>query len=438
MRIAMPDVGSARRARLWERGAGAVIEGGTAALARTGDPLGLLVHDALGDPYGTYEKIRQRGPAPRSRLGPRLVVGHSLARTVLRDPRFGRDPSRSRNWLGPSRRWTERRATDDPLLPTVQESMILCDPPEHNRIRKIGSRAMAAATVDVLPRIESIVDELVGELPVDAPFDVVRRLALLAPARTIVLLLGLPAEATDYLVELGDELAFTTEVFMRPAERRRKDTAKRALLRFYDDVAFEALRSGHDGFVADLAAAADGEPGLTRSEIVATLLLLTFAGFETTANLITNGVQLLLDRPDLQAELVARPEAMPAAVDELLRVESPLQLTARFAADDVVVEDVAFTKGQAILVLLGAANRDPAVFEHPAELRLGRTNAREHVAFGGGIHVCLGANLAKLEGGIALQRLLELGPLGAAGAARRKHDLLVLRGFDELPVRVRR
>jgi cytochrome P450 len=234
----------------------------------------------------------------------------------------------------------------------------------------------------------------------------------------------------------GHELAATLDPQTAAAAQTQTRDAELALTGYLRELVGERRASPDDSILSALITAEDEGDRLTTGEIVSTALLLLVAGFETTVNLIGNGTVALLGDPDGWDRLRRDPALVPAAVEEMLRYDSPVQLTARTATEDVEVGGRVIAAGQPVIVFIGGANRDPAVFDQPDEFRIGRPDPGRHLSFSLGMHHCLGAALARLEGRIAIEELTRRYPALELAAPPVRRPLLVLRGFEHVPVRV--
>jgi cytochrome P450 len=380
------------------------------------------------DPYPHYETYRSREPLRRVADTIWLVLGHADVTALLRHPRLSAD---------------ETRATTETGRPKPgrlkAHSLLFMDPPDHTRLRSLVARAFTPARIaDLRPTAEAITTELLDVTAAAAStgaVDLIRSLAYPLPVRIICALLGVPA---------ADEATFTgwSRALARsldPSVLRSAEVdvaiavAERDLTAYLEDLlAVRRTSPGDDLLSALLAVEADGDR-ITPAEVVDLALLLLVAGHETTVNLIGNGVLALLRAPDQLDRLRRSPGLVATAVDELLRFDGPVQMTQRVATDDLDLAACRVRGGDELLLVLGAANRDPAVFAEPHRLDVTR-DARRHVAFGGGIHHCLGAALARLEGQVALSALLARFPrLELAGHPVRR-PTFTLRGLECLPV----
>ena len=379
------------------------------------------------DPYPTLALLRAHAPVRRVDLadGPVwLVTRYDDVRAALGDPRL------SKNWrhLLPPEARADAPGEQDPM-------MLLRDPPDHTRLRKLVSRSFTARRIAALrPRVEEIAAELLGAVPGDAPFDLMERYAFPLPVQVICELLGVPPGDRDRFGAWSRVLIDQSS----PQDAQEADTQLHAYLAEL----IARRRAEPDGaLLSDLAQVVDGGGDrLSEPELVAMATLLLIAGHETTTNLVGNAVLALLTHPDQLAQLRARPELMPRAVEEFLRFDGPVwNATYRFTTEDVEIGGVTVPAASAVQLTLGSANRDDARFPDAAELQIDR-DAGGHVAFGHGIHFCLGAPLARIEGEVALSALLARFPrlelaVDPAELVFRRSTLV--RGVAALPVRVR-
>lgn len=405
------------------------------AMRVTGDPTSRLLEgqELLRDPYAVYADLRARGPLLTSRF-PGLAVSttHAVADAALRDLHVG---APSGTELPPHLRW------DSPLSPSLLDT----DPPGHTRIRRLVAQAFTPrATMRMEEQAEVITAELIDAAEAKeragGQVDLIADLAAPLPIRMICSMLGIPEGRTDRFTEWGSALALSLEPVRPPEMQRRIQTAGAEVRQFITGLFEERRQAGDPGedVLGRLLAARDGEDRLTDEELVATTILLLGAGFETTVNLIGSGTLALLRHPEQLRILAEDPDnTVGNAVEELLRFDSPVQMTGRLAWEDTDLAGSTLPGGTSVMVLLGAANRDPDVFEKPDVLDVTRPNAKAHVAFSSGVHHCLGAPLARLEAQTAFAQLLSRFPdLRQIGPARRR-TTRVLRGLETLPVRLR-
>lgn len=394
-----------------------------AGLRLLDDPVGHLsdVDGMVRDPYGLYRRIAAHGPVATSRIRAMAVAtGHAAVRQILREHRV--EPP------NPMFAW------DSPVNP----SLLSLDAPDHTRIRTLVT---AAFTPRVVARMRRRAGQVAGRLldkaaRVDAPIDLMRDYASPLPITMICALMGLPADDLDRYRDWGESVALSLEV-PDPAVKPRIDRAAHELEHAFS-AEFERRRHAPgDDLVSALVQARDGEDRLSDRELVATCILILLAGFETTVNLIGNGTLALLCYPEQREALAADPAALAGpATEELLRFDSPVQMTSRFTSRPTLIAGTELDEGVNVVCLLGAANRDPAVFADPDTLDLTRPNAREHLAFSAGAHYCLGASLARLEGEVALATLFGRYPKLSQTAPARRRRAQVLRGLETFPVRL--
>ena len=390
------------------------------------DPLARVLRGSpRTDVYAHYDRIRARGDLVPSRLGLRPVVSRSQAEAILRDPRFGVQPATADT--PPSR--------IDLAQGPLSRSFLELDPPRHTRLRRLTAPAFRPKLIrNFTPVVDEVLAEILDRLEGRRQFDLMSDVADGFPITVISRLLGIPAaDATNFSrigVLVGQSLDGVHTV--RQAQELRQ--AGRELAVLFRRLAGERRRDPQDDVISLLATAqAGGE--LTEDDLVATCGLLLVAGFETTVNLIGNAVVALHQEPEAWSQLVADPRLAEAAVEETLRFDPPVQLTVRFAREDVELDGHRLPRATVVAVLLAAAaNRDPAAYADAGRFRLDRSGEPEHLAFSSGIHYCLGAPLARLEGARALRALAERWPgLTLLPGAQRRTGTTI-RGLASLPV----
>jgi cytochrome P450 len=379
------------------------------------------------EPWGLYRALRERDPVHRTPIGVWFVSGYEYAQEVLRHPHVSVDEGYATAFAA------QRSGQFNDVL---GQSLLFLDPPDHHRLRRLVARAFTPKRVDSLrPRIRQIVADHLERLADVERFDVLADFAYPVPVAVICELLGIPSEEWSLLHQWAPRLAARLEIEpLRSTDVEREgDQAAEAFAHYIADLIADPGRRSHDGLLTALVSAEEDGETLTHREIVATCALLLMAGHETTANLVGNGVYALLGHPNQLRLLTMRAVDASAAVEELLRFDSPVQMTQRIAVSDVELAGKTIPSGSLVVVLVGAANRDPAVFPDPDELRLER-EPRPHLAFSVGIHVCLGASLARLEAAEMITQLFDrLGQLRLEHTPRRRNSF-VLRGFSDLPV----
>ncbi|ORW05952.1 cytochrome P450 [Mycobacterium kyorinense] len=414
------------------------VRGVASVAARRGDLQSRLIADPAvkANPVPFYEEIRRRGPLVRTRIG-HLTADHAVAHELLRSDDF-RVLSIGSNLPAPLR-WLERRARDDLLHPLRPPSLLAVEPPEHTRYRKTVSsvftpRAVAALRDRVEETASALLDQLAGEPGV---VDIVERYCSQLPVAIISDILGVPAQDRGHILEFGELAAPSLDFGLSWQQYRQVQAGIAGFNRWLAEHLRQLRRSPGDDLMSQLIQTAESgsaETYLDEHELQATAGLVLAAGFETTVNLLGNGIRLLLDAPEHLQTLQQHPHLWPNAVEEILRLESPVQLTARVAVKDTEVAETAVMRGALVVIYLGAANRDPAVFDEPDRFDLERANANRHLAFSGGRHFCLGAALARAEGEVGLRTFFERFPEVRPAGAGSRRDTRVLRGWSSLPV----
>ena len=406
--------------------------------ARRGDPIGRLLRDPAvrDDPYAVHEELRARGPLVPGSLG-LVTTSHPVAQEILRSEHFGVGWDRS---AAPRLiRWALEYGDEmDATGVAEPPSMLVVDPPDHTRYRRLVGRAFTPrATAAFEPMIQRTADVLLDELELqDGPVDLIGTYAAQLPVLVIAELLGVPVERRDDFLRWGAAAAATLDPGLPFRRYVAAERALRAMHGFLREHLARLRRDPGEDLVSRLVTLPE-EDALTERELHATVMLLLGAGFETTMNLIGNAVVLLDAHPEQWKALVADPARWPGAVEETLRLDSPVQLTGRSALAPVEMAGRQVARGTRVTVLLGAANRDPDVFAGPGRFDIGRPNARDHLAFSGGIHYCVGAGLARLEAEVALRSLAERFPELRVSGRPVRRNLQTLRGFEHLPVRLR-
>jgi cytochrome P450 len=414
---------------------------GIRAAARRGDPQAAFLLDPTlrADPYPFYATMRERGAIVSG--GFLLATArHEVATTVLRSDAFGVG-FHSRQVPAPVAVLRRLGQWRRPIGPVDPPSMLVVDPPEHTRYRRLVSKVFTPRAIDALrPRIvelcEEILDRIDARAAVDGRVDLATEYAGLVPVTVIAEILGVPVAMREQFLRWGAAAAPTLDLGLtlrqyaatEVAIRRGNEWMRGHLRRLRAD-------PGED-LLSRLVHVEDGRARLTEDELIATAGLLLAAGFETTVNLIGTGAALLIAHPDQRESLGQDSQRWANAVEEILRYDAPVQNTGRICRTDTEVAGRPIRANSVVSVLIGGVNRDPAVFDDPDRFDVTRANAREHLAFSGGVHYCLGAALARLEGQIALQSLFTRHPdLALAGEPHRR-PTRILRGYDALPVRL--
>ena len=390
------------------------------------------------DPYPQYARLRQHDPVHQSPMGAWVLTRYADIWTLLRDPRVSSadiiDPQTREALLRSLGLW--EAWSDSVVRELVNATMLTMDPPAHTRVRGLVTKAFTPKAVEVLrAHIEELVDTLLEPMSAGAAFDVVEELGRPLPALVICELLGVPESDRPWLQQLSHAGTVLVEPLLDAEQLRAGDAALRQLLDYFGDLVTERRRHPQPDLLSAMALAEMEGERLQDRELAINAILLFAAGHETTTNLIGSGSLALLEHPDELAKLQRDPSLVPGAVEELLRYESPVQLTGRRAAEDLEIGGQTIPAGERVIVLLGAGNRDPERFADPDRLDVTRPEVRP-LTFGGGIHFCLGAALARAEAQIAFTKLLGRFPrmsLDEAGLVRRPS--FTLRGLDSLWVR---
>jgi cytochrome P450 len=397
------------------------------------------------NPYPFYDELRATPVAP-GRVAA-VTARHALADAVLRDPAYlvGFPAELLPRPVRAVLAWSEEQAGASAF---ERPSMAVTNGPEHARYRRVAMKAFTARAIAGLEaHVETIAAELLDGMTArhadGSPADVVAEFAEILPVLVIAEVLGVPTAMRPTFRDWATAIVSAADIGVDYATVRGSERAM---------VELSAWMLGHlhglraqpgDNLFSRMVAAADeearaGEPALDERGLIANGMLLLLAGFETTVNLIGNAVELLLTHRDQLAGLQADPAGWPNAVEEVLRFAPPVLNVFRYRARETELAGVRLKRGKYLVVLIGGANRDPAVFENPHTFDVHRANARENVSFGGGGHFCVGAALARLEGAVALRLLFERFPdLAAAGAPTRRPTRLI-NGLAALPVRLPR
>jgi len=390
------------------------------------------------DPYPGYARLRAQAPVYRSGLGFTVCTRYDECEHVLRDPHFGKDERDRREAL------KERFGNLDMFPPEFldmtreRRSMLFLNPPDHTRLRSLVNRAFTPRTVERLrPEIASLVDGLLDGLAEGEPVDAMDTLAFPLPVAVIGHLLGVPGKDWKHFRQVMGRATVLLEPVISPDELGTAIEAQQELEAYFHELVAERRAQPRDDLVSSLIAVQEGTDKLTELELIGIAILIFGAGFETTTNLIGNGLLALLSHPDELERLRKDPGLLRSGVDELLRYDSPVQFDGRLVLEDTVLSGVPLKRHDEIITILGAANRDPAHFSDPDRLDLGR-NEGPPLSFSAGIHYCLGAALARAEGQVFFGRLLErFSAIELATDTPTFRNRITLRGLAALPIVVR-
>jgi cytochrome P450 len=412
-----------------------VIRGLASIGMRRGDPPARMIADPAvqADPIPFIEDLRRRG---------RIVKGRALYMTV--DYEIAHDLLRSDDFrvaeigvnLPKSLRWVYQKTNTGLLHPLEPPSLLSVEPPEHTRYRKLVSSVFTSRAVAALrDRVEETAKVLLDDLAEQhGVVDIVERYCSQLPVTVIGDVLGVPDDDRPKILHYGELGAPSLDIGLT---RKQYLRVHRGIVGFNDWLAdhLENLRRNPgDDLMSQLTQAADEGGRLNARELQATAGLVLAAGFETTVNLLGNGIKMLLENPQHLETLAARPELWPNAVEEILRLDSPVQMSARLAGHDIEVAGKTVRRGELVVVYLAGANRDPAVFEDPHRFDIERANANKHLSFSSGRHFCLGAALARAEGEVGLRSFFGRYPDARLAGGGRRRDTRVLRGWSSLPI----
>ena len=383
----------------------------------------------LADPYPTYHRLRAEDPVHHSPLGFWVLTRYEDVAAVLRDPRFIKEPLAA---LVAARFGSE-------VPRGVGLSMLDRDPPDHTRLRSLVSKAFTPRVVEGLrPRIQAIVDDLIARAEPTGSMDLIEEFAYPIPVNVICEMMGVPVRDHERFKGWSLDIARGLDSIWLPPDSeipRRSAAARHAISDYFRELIAQRRTSPRADLLSALIAAEEAGDKLNEEELLATCILILIAGHETTVNLIGNGVLALLRHPAELSRLRATPGLITIGVEELLRYDGPVQRTARVASADATIGGHTIPQGDMVMPFIGAAARDPAHFPEPDRLNLSRADNR-HIAFGWGIHFCLGAPLARVEGQIAIDTLVRRLPrLALIGDSVEYRQSLTLRGLKTLPVK---
>jgi cytochrome P450 len=401
--------------------------------AATSEPLfNPLSPDFIRNPYPHYERLRTTDPVHVNAHGAFVLSRHADASLVMRDKRFGKDyVERQIRRYGP-------KIMEEPVFRSMQHWMLQQDPPDHTRLRGLVVKAFTARRVeDMRPRIQQVVDQTLDAIIPQGRMDLIEDFAFRLPVTIICDMLGIPEDHREVFYKSSRDGGRLLDPVPLTPDEVKQGNAGNMMAQMYFQQLFELRRkTPGDDLITQLLQAEEDGSKLTSEELVANIILLFGAGHETTVNLIGNGLLALHRNPDQLALLKSNPALITNAIEEFLRYDSSVQMTGRVALEDI--EDLGgkkIPKGDSVLCLLGSANHDPAVYpDRPDRLDITRPNVRP-LSFGGGIHFCLGAQLARIEAEIAISTLLRRLPELKLDNAQNPQwrPTFVLRGLKELP-----
>ncbi|MFJ9106238.1 cytochrome P450 [Streptomyces sp. NPDC102405] len=392
----------------------------------------MLQRPAPDDPFPYYDAIRRAGTIRRSAYGLWVLSGHAEVTAAARHPGLGHAVERTRQ----RKDWREHES-----LRQLFTALVALNPPDHTRLRRLVGRAFTPATVARLrPAIEELAGRMLDELADRAsgghPVDIMEAVAFPLPVTVIGELLGVPTEDAKMFRQLVADWTLVTDEGFSEQELRQADAATTTMRAYFTDLLRERRAHPKEDLLSALAQVeAEGER-LHEDELLTMAAFLFIAGFETTTNLIGSGLMALLNHPDQLRAWRHNPGLTATAVEELLRFDPPLHTVGRAAHRDVEIGGHRVRAGEVVLLMLAAANRDPAKFAVPDRLDLAQ-DSRQHLSFSAGVHYCLGAGLARLEAEIFFPLLLQKFPAIELGGAPVRRASLAIYGYEEVPLLLR-
>jgi cytochrome P450 len=415
-----------------------VIRGLSAMGMRRGDPQARLIADprVRADPAPFADEMRQLAPLVRGRAI-LMTFHYDIANELLRSDDFR--VSRLGGNLPRPLRWVADKTDNGMLHPLLPPSLLAVEPPDHTRYRKLVSSVFTTRAVARLrERVQQTADELLDSMDGDAGVvDIVDRYCAQLPVAVISDILGVPDADRSQVLRFGELGAPSLDIGLTWRQYQQVNSGIQGFETWLTGHLRQLRRSPGEDLLSQIIQASEagaaGEP-LNEAELRALAGLVLAAGFETTVNLLGNGIRMLLDHPEHLSTLSARPELWPNTVEEILRLDSPVLMSARVALVDTEVAGTPVQAGQLVIVHLAGANRDPAVFTDPHRFDIERDNAGRHLSFSGGRHFCLGAALARAEGQVGLQTFFDRFPDARAAGAGSRRDTRILRGWSALPI----
>lgn len=394
------------------------------------------------NPFPTFAHMRQHAPihCHHAPYGARIwyITRYEDVLDILKDnTRFAKDPRNlERNTdNGDDQTQPAVSLSNKNIFQNINQNMLFADPPDHTRLRTLVSQAFTPRRVELIrPRIQTIADDLLDKVAHQGHLDLIADYAFPLPVTVIMELLGVPAADQTQVHDWSKVIIAPGRHGISLKQRKRHI---RAFVHYLHEMFANRRHNPQDDLITDLVQAEESGDTLSESELSSMVALLFVTGHETVVNLIGNGTLALLQHPDQLAQLKANPDLIDPAIEELLRYDGPVETsTTRWAREDLELHGRHIKKGDVVRVVLTSANRDAAVFDHPDTLDLNRTD-NPHLAFGRGLHYCLGAPLARLEGHIALLTLLNRFPnlrLATPLTELKWHSGVIFRGLESLPL----
>ncbi len=394
--------------------------------------MALLQEQFRANPYAYFDQFRDNPIETVDFLGFRtnVATGYKEVEAILKDPRFIREWRK----VAPSEQVIEPPKRVQPVVYLMTNMMLFRDAPDHTRLRSLVNKAFTPRMVERLrPQIEETADDLIERMKQNNEHELIRDFSYYLPVVVIAELIGVPREDREYFRKWAD--AFVRFIDFDADYERMEMVADdiRDSAEYFRSLIQKRRVDPREDLISGLIQVEEAGDSLNEDEMVATCLLLMIAGHETTVNLITNGFYLLMKHPEQLALLKADPSLVPNAVEETLRYEPPVLFTSRIASDDMEMFGKELKKSQEVMVLLGAANRDPRVFNDSNTFDITRKNIK-HLSFASGPHFCLGAPLARLEGQIALEKLVTRLQNPTLLQEPEWRDNIIFRGFKTLHI----
>jgi pimeloyl-[acyl-carrier protein] synthase len=383
------------------------------------------------DPYPFYQRVRETDPIHWNPPGFWLITRYADALTVLRDPRIGHPKVRTAEYTA----HLYQQGQLSPIELLLGHWIISKNPPDHTRLRRLVSKAFTPSVIEGLrPQIQALADSLIDQVEGHETFDLMAEVAYLLPVMVIADLLGVPSADRKRFKQWSHDLVGVIDIAPNIEAMQRGNAAIQKFIDYFRDLITERRSQPQKDLLSALIAVHDEGEQLNELELVTNCILLLVAGHETTMNLIGNGMLALLRHREQLTKLHDDPTLIGSAVEELLRYESPVQFFGRTANEDVSIGGKILKRGQGIFILPGAINRDPEQFSEPDQLDLSRSD-NPHLAFGYGIHFCLGAPLARIEGEIAIRTLVQRLPnLRLCDDLIQWREVIAVRGLKSLTV----
>lgn len=397
------------------------------------DPFIAPTKEFYQNPYPSFAKLREDAPVYWSSKGEYwLVSRYADAREILGDLHFEKGARRFK-----ALDMLAKFIPNKEMMGFRQQSMLNQNPPDHTRLRGLVNKAFTPSMISQMrTHIEQIANELLDQVESKGEMDLVHDFSFPLPATVIAEMLGIPAKDRDRFKGWSHAMVSVLEPSPHVLNVAKTLSAYKELTDYLKPLVEERRREKKGDLISALVAAEEDGNRLTEAELLSNTVLLLIAGHETTTNLIGNGILALLRNPDQMDMLKQKPDLMPSAVQEFLRYDSPVQIVRRIADSELEIGDQKINPEQAVIVSLGSANRDPSMFADPDKLDITRANAGKHVAFGHGIHHCLGSTLAETEGQIAIGAVLRRMPNLKLKTDKLEYkEPFSLRGLKALPLK---